>query len=159
MTLSPATAPGYVDTCNLSATSTHYTDYDNLGPTAAGTWAPGADLSTGAEHFRSDDNLGLTATDMFPCHDDLFNRHAKLAHRQRSNSDRQGPVPHIRNMAAYKLNQRLRARSTLSWAQADPLSDRQRSFRSLGRDRCRSAPRPLQIPCIILARENWRIHG
>ncbi len=30
VTLSPATAPRCVDTCNLSATNTHYTHYDNL---------------------------------------------------------------------------------------------------------------------------------
>jgi len=33
MTLSPATAPRYIDTCNLSATNTHYTYYDNLWST------------------------------------------------------------------------------------------------------------------------------
>ncbi len=81
MTLSPATAPDCVDTCNLSAANTYYTDYDDLGPTAIETWASGCSLSIATEHFRSDDNLGLTATDAFPWHDDLINRHTKLAHR------------------------------------------------------------------------------
>ena len=81
MILSTATAPDCVDTCNLSAANTYYTGYDDLGPTAFGTWASYDNLSTAIKHFRSKNNLGSTAIHAFPWHDDLINHHTKLAHQ------------------------------------------------------------------------------
>jgi len=88
MTLSPATAAHYVDTCNLSAANTHYTYYNNLRPTVKATWESTCNLTTANTPLRYPNNLGLTEKVKFPYHNSRSNCCSKLAHPQRSGSNR-----------------------------------------------------------------------